>query len=79
MEVYTFNKFLSNEAFLLKLFNNKRLLPGDSVKPFYRENDFSDILEYYLERALLKAISKSKEEDLTLTLDKSKEVQDKMV
>lgn len=40
MEVYTFNKFLSNESFLLKMFNSKRMLPGDSVKPFYRENDF---------------------------------------
>jgi hypothetical protein len=31
-----------------------------------------------MERALLKAISKSKEEDLILTVDKSKEVQEKM-
>jgi hypothetical protein len=57
MEVYTFNKFISHEMFLLKMFNTNRMLPGDSVNTFYRENDFSKILEYYMDRALLKAIS----------------------
>jgi hypothetical protein len=79
MEVYTFNKFLSNEAYLLKLFNSKRMLPGDSIKPFYKENDFSNILEYYLDRSLLTAISKSKEEELPLSLDRSKEMSDRMM
>jgi hypothetical protein len=70
MEIYTFNKFISHEMFLLKVFNTKRLLPGDAVNTFYRENDFSNILEYFMERALLTAISQCKEEKLVLTLEK---------
>jgi len=50
------------------------MLPGDSVSTFYRENDFTNILEYYMELALLKAISKCKEEHLRLTPEKDKEV-----
>lgn len=67
MEVYTFNKFISHESFLLKMFNTRRMLPGDSANIFYKENDFSNVLEYYMERALLKAISNCKEESLVLT------------
>ncbi len=48
--------------FLMKLFNNKKLLPGTLT--YFKTNDFSNILEYYFERALLKAISKCKEENL---------------
>lgn len=78
MEVYTFNKFISHESFLLKMFNTRRMLPGDSANIFYKENDFSNVLEYYMERALLKAISNCKEDSLPLTSEKQKEVQEKM-
>jgi hypothetical protein len=40
MEIYTFNRFISHEMFLLKLFNKNKLLPGDSNAVFYKENDF---------------------------------------
>lgn len=67
MEVYTFNKFISHESFLLKMFNTRRMLSGDTTNILYKENDFSNVLEYFMERALLKAISKCKEEALMLT------------
>lgn len=44
MEIFTFNKFISHESFLLKMFNTNRMLPGDSINTFYKENDFSNIL-----------------------------------
>ncbi len=62
MEISSFNKFLSHEMFLMKLFNNKKLLPGSLT--YFKTNDFTNILEYYFERALLKAMSKCKEENL---------------
>ena len=74
MEVYTFNKFISHESFLLKMFNTRRMLSGDTSNILYKENDFSNVLEYFMERALLKAISKCKEEALVLMQDKQKEV-----
>ena len=64
MEISVFNKYLSHEAFLVKCFNQKNF---DEVTGFYRENDFTNLLQYYLDRSVLKYISKGKEEKLTLT------------
>jgi hypothetical protein len=53
--------------FLLKLFNQNRLIAGSTIAnsasemQFYKENDFSNILEYFMDRGLLKAISMCKE------------------
>ena len=57
---------------MLKLFR-----PSETEEQFYRENDFSNILEYYMERSLIKAISKCKEESLKLNPEKDKEVREK--
>ena len=64
MEISVFNKFLSHEAFLLKCFNQKNF---DETTGFYRENSFQNLLQYYLDRSVIKYISKSKEEKLHLT------------
>lgn len=74
MEVYTFQENLSHEQFLIKLFNKNRLLPSENGIIFYKENEFSNVLEYYIERELLKAISDCKEEKLTLKKDKLKQI-----
>ena len=59
MEISVFQKYLSHEAFLLRCFNEKNF---DEVCGFYRENSFTNLLQYYLDRSVLKYISKSKEE-----------------
>jgi hypothetical protein len=59
---------------LIKLFDSGRVLKGDIQPVFYKENDFSDLLEYYHERQVLKAISKCKEKPLKLTQEKEKEM-----
>ena len=64
MEISVFNKWLSHEAFLLKCFNQKNY---DEVTGFYRENNFQNLLQYWIDRSVLKHISKSKEEKLVLT------------
>jgi hypothetical protein len=77
MEVYTFQENLSHEHFLIKLFNKNRLVHDDSTGIFYKENDFSNVLEYYIERELFKAIGNCKEEHLKLAKDKLREILDK--
>ena len=42
---------------------------------FYKENDFSNILEYFMDRGLLKAISLCKEQRLILLPEKQREVE----
>ena len=74
MEVYTFQENLSHEYFLIKLFNKNRLLPSENGIIFYKENEFSNVLEYYIERELLKAISDCKEEKLKLKKDKLRQI-----
>lgn len=65
MEIQIFQKYLSHEAFLLRCFNEKNF---DEVSGFYRENNFTNLLQYYLDRSVLKYISKSKEEQLVLSV-----------
>ena len=65
MEISVFNKYLKHEMFLLKCYNLKNF---DEVTGFYRENNFQNLLQYYLDRSILKYISKSKEEKLALTV-----------
>ena len=63
MEISMFNKYLSHEAFLLRCF---KLSNFDEATGFFRENNFQNLLKYYLDRSVLKHISKSKEEKLVL-------------
>lgn len=77
MEVYTFQENLSHEHFLIKFFNKNRLVHDASTGVFYKENDFSSVLEYYIERELFKAISYCKEEHLKLSKEKLREILDK--
>jgi hypothetical protein len=69
MEIHTFNKFISHEMFLMKIYNTNHILSGDTLVEFYKENDFSNILEHFMDRYFLKAISKCKEEMLPLRPD----------
>jgi len=73
MEVSQINKWLSHEAFLIRAFNKKNF---DESTGFYKVNNFSNLLEYYLDRSILKAISKCKEEKLRLKADKDAELQE---
>lgn len=73
MEISVFNKYLSHEAFLLRCFNQKNF---DEVTGFYRENNFQNLLQYYLDRSVLKHICKSKEEKLVLSAASNKRLED---
>jgi len=73
MEISVFNKYLSHEAFLLRCFNQKNF---DEATGFYRENNFMNLLQYYLDRGVLKHISKCKEEKLSLTEAGQKRLED---
>ena len=64
MEISSFHKHLSHEAFLIKCFNKRNF---DEVTNFYKENNFTNLLQYYFDRSLLKWISKCKEERFKLT------------
>ena len=65
----------------MKLFNQNRLIAGSTIAnsssemQFYKENDFSNILEYFMDRGLLKAISMCKEQRLILLPEKHREVE----
>ena len=73
MEVSQINKWLSHEAFLLRLYNKRNY---DEGVGFYKVNNFANLLEYYFDRGDLKAISKCKEEKLRLKADKDLELQE---
>ena len=77
MEIFTFSQYISHEMFLLKLFNQNRLIvsTSSSEMQFYKENDFSNILEYFMDRGLIKAISQCKEQRLILLPEKQREVE----
>ena len=80
MEVSTFSKFLRHEMFLMKIYDTGHKLAGaQSAVEFYKENDFSNILEYFMDRYFLKSISKCREDMLPLRPDKEKEVHEKML
>jgi len=73
MEISIFNEYISHEMFLLKFFNGKNLDDGTG---FYKTNNFdSNLLEYYMDKAVLKAISHCKEYKLKLTRNKEKELE----
>ena len=67
MEVSEINKWLSHEAFLIRAFNKKNY---DEDTGFYKVKNFTNLLEYYHDRAIIKAISKCKEEKLKLKPEK---------
>lgn len=73
MEVSQINKWLSHEAYLLRVFNKKNY---DEAVGFYKVNNFANLLEYFFDRAIIKAISKCKEEKLRLRADKDLELQE---
>lgn len=73
MEVSEINKWLSHEAFLIRAFNKKNY---DEETGFYKENNFGNLLEYFFDRSLIKAISKCKEDKLKLKPDKETELQE---
>lgn len=55
------------------MFNKKNY---DEAVGFYKVNNFANLLEYFFDRAILKAISKCKEEKLKLRADKDLELQE---
>ena len=61
MEISAFNQFLSHEANLIRFFNRRNF---NEKIGFQKANHFGDILEYFLNKSLIKAISKCKEEKL---------------
>ena len=73
MEISSFHKHLSHEAFLIKCFNKRNF---DEVTNFYKENNFTNLLQYYFDRSLLKWISKCKEERFKLTEQAELELED---
>lgn len=74
MEVFSFYTHIRHGDLLMKQFNKKREISEDIH--FYKENDFTNLLEHFHERHLLKAISKCKDLQLVLMPDKDKEVKD---
>jgi len=75
MEITYINKYISHEMFLMNFFNSRNF---DDVTGFYKENKFNNLLEYYLDRSLLKAISRCKEEKLPL-ISASQKMLEKLV
>lgn len=64
IQTSAFSEFLSNEMFLIKIFNQRNF---DASIGFYRANDFSkQPLEYYFDKYLLKTLAKCKEAPLPL-------------
>ena len=78
MEMYTFQTSITHEMFLINLFNKNRILSDESNAIFYKENNFSNVLQYFVEREIIKAISRCKNEEFSLKQDKKKEVYEKM-
>ena len=60
--------------FLLKFFNRRNF---DEESGFYKPNNFENLLEYYMDKALIKALSKCKEHRLQLTSEKENELESK--
>lgn len=58
MQTSQFNKYLSHEKYLLKIYNQRNF---DKSIGFYKSNDFTKVLEYYVDKAILKVLSKCKE------------------
>jgi transcription initiation factor TFIID subunit 2 len=67
MEISTFNEHISHEMFLLKFFDRRAF---DEESGFYKPNNFRYILEYFMDKALVKAIAKCKENKIKLLANK---------
>lgn len=62
-----FRQFLSHEkSFLMNVFNVRNF--NDKIG-FFKSNDFRNVLEYFINTYLLKALSKSKENKLAIRDD----------
>lgn len=72
MQISDFNEHISHEMFLLKFFDKRNF---DETSGFYRPNNFQSILEYLMDKSLVKAIAKCKEQKLKLNSEKEKEIQ----
>lgn len=72
MKISAFNEHISHEMFLLKFFNKRNF---DEESGFYKPNNFNKLLEYYMDKSIIKAIAQCKEQKLKLTVDKEKELQ----
>ena len=60
IQVSAINKFLSHEkSFLIEYYNQRNF--SEKIG-FYKSNDFSNVLEYYINTYLLRSIAKSKEQ-----------------
>jgi len=60
IQVSAFSKFLSHEkSFLIEYYNQRNF--SEKIG-FYKSNDFSNVLEYYINTYLLRSIAKSKEQ-----------------
>lgn len=73
MKISEFAKFLRHEMFLIKLFNNRNF---DEAIGFVKPNNFSSLLEYYMDKSILKAMSKCKETKLNLREDVIKQLKE---
>jgi len=71
MQISDFNEHISHEMFLLKFFDKRNF---DETSGFYRPNNFQSILEYLMDKSLVKAIAKCKEQKLKLKSEKEKEI-----
>jgi hypothetical protein len=63
MQTSVFNKYLSHEKYLLKIFNQRNF---DAKLGFYKSNDFTRVLEYYFDKYVLKTLAKCKEQPLMI-------------
>lgn len=66
MNPTTFNAYLSNEKFLIKTFNQRCMDPTTGL---YQSNDFSQVCEYFLDKHILKTLSKCKEHKLKTKME----------
>ena len=62
IQVRAFNKLLSHEmTFLIHYFKQRNF---DEDIGFYKANNFSNVLEYYINNYLIKSLSKSREQQI---------------
>jgi len=67
INVRGFGEFLSHEkSFLINYFNHRNF---NEKIGFYRSNDFRNVLEYYVNTYLIRALAKSKERKLAIKDD----------
>ena len=54
MQISIFNEHISHEMFLLKFFDKRNF---DETSGFYKPNNFQSILEYFMDKSIIKAIA----------------------